>query len=221
MMSARRTGRRWFANAGAEAVAVGSGAALEAEDRLCAPRDYLGAHLALGVRGGERPRGIGSGSTSPDLALAAVGMAVALEGVGCVVTLTREAALATEAWRKAIELAEARSAPLVVVVDRTRPISHPDTRSESPIDSAQPLIGEAADGIDVEAVLTATLAACQRARTGRGPAIVNCVRPAPPRTRWLPARSDPVELFARTLFAAGIPRPRLHEVIAGQTEAVG
>lgn len=192
-------------NPGAEAIAVGAGAAAQAGDRLCAPHAYLGAHLALELSG-EQPGGIGSRSLAPDLCLLATGMALTGEPSAAVITVAPDTALVTQAWAEAFALARTRSAPLVVVVDQAGP--------GEPGGSGPPMLGEAVDGMDVEAVISATMAACDRARDRRGPAIVQCVRRLPRAWERRLAGNDPAERFARLLFATGIPRGRIDAAVA-------
>ena len=197
--------------AGGEAVAVGTGAALEPDDRLCAPRRFVGAHLAADLY--ERyPRRVGAASSAPDLVTIAAGMALAPgERDGAVATIASEDALGTDAWTTALRLVRELAAPLVLVVDRVVPHGRPLTQAPPP--GSLPLIGEAVDGAHLEDVLDAVAAACERTRSGGGPAVVLCVRRGAPSEAPFAARLDPIERYARSLLGAGAPRERIEAAL--------
>jgi TPP-dependent pyruvate/acetoin dehydrogenase alpha subunit len=196
--------------AGGEAVAVGAGAALEPGDRLCAPRRYLGAHLAAVSPEGS-PSHAGQASPAPDLLAIAAGMALApRRTAGAVVTIVSDDALGTQSWREALRLLRENQAPLVVVVDGAVSASRP--LSDTPPTTLPPT-AEAVDGAELEDVLEATGAACERARGGAGPAAVQCVRRRAPLSEPFGARVDPIERYARTLLGAGAPRERIEAAL--------
>jgi TPP-dependent pyruvate/acetoin dehydrogenase alpha subunit len=189
-----------------EPVAAGAARALGPQDRLIAPGRFRAAGSSTGRL-----------SSAPDLVPIAVGVAIAVgarDPGSVVLTLADEGAMSSERWSEALALATAKRLPLVLVVERQRPAS-------ARVDAAphQPLLGEAVDADDPEAVMSAVRAAVDRARSGKGPALVTCVRelagpigPLPWR-RGIENRSetdrtppDPVERYARRLLRGGVPR---------------
>jgi TPP-dependent pyruvate/acetoin dehydrogenase alpha subunit len=213
---ARETDAAPAASGHREPVAAGAVAALRAGDCIVAPARYAAAHLGL-----DEIRSVGRSSSAADLVPTAVGIALAVSGRGSnavVLTLLDAGGLAGARWSDALAIATDRQLPLVLVVERPGPPTPlPELR--------QPLLGEAVDAADPEQVLSAVLAAGDRARGGRGPALVMCVAPTlegPRPTSWRsgpvagPDRApseDPIERYAHRLLQLGVPRVEIGAVI--------
>ena len=152
-----------------EPVGAGAAAALRPGDRLIAPGRYLAAHLSAA-----ESVCFGGMSSAADLVPVAVGVALAVGGqdsANVVLTLVDEGAMAGARWSEALTLATQNRVPLVLVVERERSNSPEAGGLPS---AGQPLLGEAVNAEDPEAVLTAVRAAVERVRAGRGPALVTC-----------------------------------------------
>ena len=203
-----------------DAIGAGTAAALGAHDRLIAPGRYLAAHV------GRRSEGsIGGRSAAVDLLPIAVGAALAIAergSGGVVVTLLDEGAMAGERWSESLEVAIARRLPLVLVVEVAAA-----TTGASPTSTPtppRPRLGEPVDAADPEAILAAVRAAVELARRGDGPAVLACVAPAAVsvvRDAREAAIHDPIELYARRLFGAGVPRREIDAVLQDAEEEVG
>ena len=207
-----------------EPIAAGAALALGPQDRLVAPGRFRAAHL-----GRDPGPSTGRFSSAPDLVPIAVGVAIAVgaRDPGIVVlTLADEGAISSERWSEALALATAKRLPLVLVVERQRPA--PGTGGAAP---NQPLLGEAVDADDPEAVLSAVRAAVDRARSGKGPALVACVgamaRPLMPlpwrrrseyRSETERSPSDPIERYARRLMRGGVPRKAIEGALESAEE---
>jgi TPP-dependent pyruvate/acetoin dehydrogenase alpha subunit len=214
-----------------EAIGAGVAVALGPRDRLIAPGRYLAAHLGRGD-----DASVGASSAAPDLVPQAVGVAFALTARGAgdvVLTILDEGAMASERWGEALALATEMRLPLVLVVEqRPPPAANARAASVAGADEGlarQPLLGEAVDGDDPEAVLTAARAAMERARDGRGPTLVTCVAAADRsrRLRWGRGRADrrgrrkdPVESYARRLVRSGMPRAEIEAILLSAREEV-
>jgi TPP-dependent pyruvate/acetoin dehydrogenase alpha subunit len=208
-----------------EPIGAGAAAALRPQDRLVAPERFLAAHLSR-----EEAGSTGRFSSAPDLVPIAVGVAFAVDARGSgtvVLTLADEGAMPSERWSEALALATARRLPVVLVVERDRPM--PAAGSAD-----QPLLGEAVDADDPEAVLTAVRAAVDRARAAKGPALVTCVArtPRPAKAGWRrgtegqirPTRDgdphDPIDRYARRLLRSGVPRQEIEAALRSVGEGV-
>jgi len=204
-----------------EPIGAGAVTALRPGDCVVAPGRYLAAHLDR-----DEIRSVGRSSSAPDLVPTAVGVALAVwdSGSGAVVlTLLDEGAMASERWSEAMALATSRQLPLVLVVESDGRGSSAPSRSRGP---TRPALGEVVDGADPEAVLEAVGAAVDRARGGRGPALVACIGAiceGLPLTPWRashpgepsgePVEVDPIELYARRLMGMGMPRAEIDSVL--------
>jgi TPP-dependent pyruvate/acetoin dehydrogenase alpha subunit len=221
-LTARENGAPPAARSHRDPIGAGAVAALGPGDCVVASGRYLAAHLDT-----ETIRSVGRSSSAPDLVPIAVGVALAVweRGSGAVVlTLLDEGAMATERWSEALALATARQLPLALVVER-------DARGASspgPVEgvNGQPMLGEVVDGEDPEAVLTAVRAAVDRARGGRGPALVACTAAIGEGSPLIPWRAshpgepggesvevDPTERYARRLMGMGMPRAEIDSVL--------
>jgi len=209
-----------------EPIGAGAAGALRPSDRLIAPGRYVAAHL-----GREGAASVGTFSSAADLVPVSVGVAFAVVARGSgdvVLTLVDEGAMACARWSESLTLATAGRLPLVLVVERDRAPSPGATGVSS---SGQALLGEAVNAEDPEAVLIAVRAAVDRARTGRGPALVACVtrRAAfgpPPWRRGTegveatPPERDPIELYARRLVRGGMPRADVESTLRAAEDEV-
>jgi hypothetical protein len=203
-----------------DAIGAGTAAALGPHDRLIAPGRYLAAHV------GRRSEGsIGGGSAAVELLPIAVGAALAIAergSGGVVVTLLDEGAAAGERWSESLEVASARRLPLVLVVEVAE-ASAGASPASAPTPPPRPRLAEAVDAADPEAVLAAVRAAVERARSGGGPAVLACVTPGAAtvvRGARGAAIHDPIELYARRLFGAGVPRREIDAVLQGAEDEV-
>ena len=208
-----------------EPIGAGAAAALRPSDRLIAPGRFVAAHL-----GRQGSPSVGASSSAADLVPVSVGVAFAVrarEEGDVVLTLVDEGAMACVRWSESLTLATASRLPLVLVVERDRAISP----GASVTSSGQALLGEAVNAEDPEAVLVAVRAAVDRARTGRGPALVACVtaRAAAGPPPWrrgtegveaTPPERDPIELYARRLVRGGMPRADVESTLRAAEDEV-
>jgi TPP-dependent pyruvate/acetoin dehydrogenase alpha subunit len=198
-----------------DAIGAGAAAALGPQDRLIAPGRYVAAHVDR-----QPGRSIGSRSAAADLVPMAVGAALALAergSDGAVVTLLDEGAMAGERWSESLSLAMARRLPLVLVVE-VADATTGASPTPAPTPPAQSRLGGPVDAADPEAVFAAVRAAVESARRDGGPALVTCVTggaaSAARRPRGLEAGiDDPIEIYARRLFGAGVPRREIDSAL--------
>ena len=125
---------------------------------------------------------VGMVSMLPDMALVANGMAQAFKLRGeprVAMTYFGEGSTANGQWHEAMNVAGIRRLPVVFVLENNQfAYSTPNDR-EFAVDpvvraGAYGFAGVKVDGNDVEAVFAASAEACERARSGGGPTLIEC-----------------------------------------------
>ncbi|UJA18804.1 thiamine pyrophosphate-dependent dehydrogenase E1 component subunit alpha [Thermoleophilia bacterium SCSIO 60948] len=192
---------------GQEAIPVGSSWALAPEDRMCILHRDLGAHFVRGVtpdrylanymgRSGGVTGGkdgnlhfgdpelgcVGMVSMLPDMALVAMGMALAFKQRGearVAMTYFGEGSTANGQWHEAMNMAGVQELPVVFILENNGfAYSTPNDLefAADPVDRASGygFDGVHVDGNDVEAVFGAATEAVERARAGGGPTLIGC-----------------------------------------------
>src|SRR5215210_3210289 len=167
---------------------------------------------------GDRRLGcVGMVSMLPDMALVASGMALAFKTRGeerVAMTFFGEGSTANGQWHEAMNFAGIHRLPIVFVLENNQfAYSTPNDLefAVDPVERAQVygFPGVKVDGNDVEAVFQAAAAACERARSGEGPTLIEAetmrmhghgahddMRYVPKEMfeRW--GRRDPIERYA-------------------------
>jgi len=235
----------FYDGCGQEAISVGSSFALAPEDRMCILHRDLGAHFVRGLtpdrylanymgRSGGVTGGkdgnmhfgdpslgcIGMVSMLPDMALVAMGMALAFKVRGeqrVAMTYFGEGSTANGQWHEAMNMAGVQQLPIVFILENNGfAYSTPNDLefAVDPVERARTygFPGVAVDGNDVEAVFEAAHAAVERAREGGGPTLIECRTmrmhghgahddmsyvPEGLHEEW--AKRDPIELYANRL----------------------
>jgi TPP-dependent pyruvate/acetoin dehydrogenase alpha subunit len=185
---------------------------------------------------------IGMVSMLPDMALVACGMALKFKlrrEPRVAMTYFGEGSTANGQWHEAMNFAGIHRLPIVFVLENNQfAYSTPNELefASDPVERAETygFGGVKIDGNDVEAVFETARDATQRARSGGGPTLVECVTmrmhghgahddmsyvPAGMLERW--AKRDPIERYARRLVAEhGFAQGEVDEVQAGVREYV-
>ena len=184
---------------------------------------------------GDRRLGcVGMVSMLPDMALVACGMALAFQMRGeprVAMTWFGEGSTANGVWHEAMNVAGVRRLPVVFVLENNQfAYSTPNDR-EFAVDPVARAAGYGfpglkVDGNDVEAVFEAAAEACERARSGGGPTLIECetmrmhghgahddMRYVPPGMLEEWTRRDPIDRYSERLTAGrhrrrGDPRVR-------------
>lgn len=237
----------FYDGCGQEAISVGSSFALSPRDRMCILHRDLGAHFVRGVtpdrylanymgRAGGMTGGkdgnmhfgdphlgcVGMVSMLPDMALVAVGMALAFKTRSenrVAMTYFGEGSTANGQWHEAMNMAGVSQLPVVFILENNGfAYSTPNERefAVDPVERARTygFPGVSVDGNDVEAVFEASTAAVERAREGGGPTLIEARTmrmhghgahddmsyvPDGMHAEW--AERDPIELYAERLVA--------------------
>jgi pyruvate dehydrogenase E1 component alpha subunit len=235
----------FYDGAGQEAISVGSSFALAPEDRMCILHRDLGAHFVRGLtpdrylanymgRQGGLTGGkdgnmhfgdpdlgcVGMVSMLPDMALVAMGMALAFKLRGeerVAMTYFGEGSTANGQWHEAMNMAGVQCLPVVFILENNGfAYSTPNDLefAVNPVERAATygFPGLEVDGNDVEAVFEASHEAVERARAGGGPTLIECRTlrmhghgahddmsyvPDGLHEEW--RRRDPIELYAKRL----------------------
>jgi TPP-dependent pyruvate/acetoin dehydrogenase alpha subunit len=119
-------------------------------------------------------------SMLPDMALVACGLAIAFQmrrEPRVAMTWFGDGATANGQWHEAMNVAGIRRLPLVFVLENNQWAYSTPNELEFAVDpveraAAYGFLGEKVDGNDVEAVFHAAAAACERAREGGGPTLI-------------------------------------------------
>ena len=197
----------FYDGCGQEAISVGSSFALAPEDRMCILHRDLGAHFVRGVTPdrylanymgrsggvtggkdgnmhfGDRALGcIGMVSMLPDMALVAMGMALAFKVRGerrVAMTYFGEGSTANGQWHEAMNMAGVQQLPVVFILENNGFAYSTPNELEFAVDPVERartygFPGLTVDGNDVEAVFEASRAAVDRAREGGGPTLIEC-----------------------------------------------
>ena len=235
----------FYDGCGQEAISVGSSFALAPEDRMCILHRDLGAHFVRGLtpdrylanymgRSGGVTHGrdgnmhfgdpalgcVGMVSMLPDMALVAMGMALAFKVRGeprVAMTYFGEGSTANGQWHEAMNMAGVQCLPVVFILENNGFAYSTPNELEFAVDPVERartygFPGVAVDGNDVEAVFEASRVAVERAREGGGPTLIECrtlrmhghgahddMSYVPPGLHDEWAKRDPIELYARRL----------------------
>jgi TPP-dependent pyruvate/acetoin dehydrogenase alpha subunit len=119
-------------------------------------------------------------SMLPDMALVACGLAIAFQirrEQRVALTWFGDGATANGQWHEAMNVAGVRKLPVVFILENNQWAYSTPNELEFAVDPVQRaesygFPGEKVDGNDVEAVFNAAAAACERARQGRGPTLI-------------------------------------------------
>jgi pyruvate dehydrogenase E1 component alpha subunit len=175
---------------------------------------------------GDRELGcVGMVSMLPDMALVACGLALAFQmrrESRVAMTWFGEGSTANGQWHEAMNVAGVRRLPVVFILENNQfAYSTPNDHefAVDPVDRAggYGFPGVKVDGNDVEAVFEAAAEACERARLGGGPTLIEAVtmrmhgHGAHDDMRYVPkelfehwSRRDPIETYTERLRADGI-----------------
>ncbi|MDQ3758911.1 MAG: thiamine pyrophosphate-dependent dehydrogenase E1 component subunit alpha [Actinomycetota bacterium] len=235
----------FYDGCGQEAISVGSSFALAPEDRMCILHRDLGAHFVRGLtpdrylanymgRSGGVTGGkdgnmhfgdpelgcVGMVSMLPDMALVAMGMALAFKVRSerrVAMTYFGEGSTANGQWHEAMNMAGVQTLPVVFILENNGFAYSTPNELEFAVDPVERartygFPGVTVDGNDVEAVFEASRAAVERAREGGGPTLIECKTlrmhghgahddmsyvPDGLHAEW--AKRDPIELYAKRL----------------------
>ena len=259
----------FYDGCGQEAISVGSSFTLAPEDRMCILHRDLGAHFVRGLtpdrylanymgRSGGVTGGkdgnmhfgdpelgcVGMVSMLPDMALVAMGMALAFkirDEKRVAMTYFGEGSTANGQWHEAMNMAGVQGLPVVFILENNGFAYSTPNKLElavDPVERAQTygFPGVSVDGNDVEAVFEASRAAVEHAREGGGPTLIECRTlrmhghgahddmsyvPDGLHAEW--AERDPIELYAKRLVddfdfdadKVGEIRSEVREYVAG------
>jgi TPP-dependent pyruvate/acetoin dehydrogenase alpha subunit len=165
---------------------------------------------------------VGMVSMLPDMALVASGMALRFKLRGeqrVAMTYFGEGSTANGQWHEAMNFAGIYGLPIVFVLENNQFAYSTPNELEFAVDpieraGAYGFPGVKVDGNDVEAVFEAARAAAERARSGEGPTLIECVtmrmhghgahddmRYVPPEMFEEWAQRDPIERYSERLVA--------------------
>src|SRR5437764_15158647 len=175
----------------------------------------------------------------PDMALAACGLAMALQ-MGreprVAMTFFSERSTANGVWHEAMNVAGVRRLPVVFVLENNQFAYSTPNDHEFAVDPVERAAsygfpGVKVDGNDVEAVFHAAAEACERARRGDGPTLIETVtmrmhgHGAHDDQRYVPkelfemwSRRDPIERYEQKLRADGYDTEGLRESVREELE---
>ena len=237
----------FYDGCGQEAIPVGSSFALAPQDRMCILHRDLGAHFvrgvtpdrylanymgrAAGVTGGkdgnmhfaDRRLGcVGMVSMLPDMALVAVGLALAFKIRGeprVAMTYFGEGSTANGQWHEAMNMAGVQRLPVVFILENNQFAYSTPNELEFAVDPVERartygFPGVLVDGNDVEAVFDAARVATERARAGEGPTLIEArtmrmhghgahddMSYVPPELFEEWSQRDPIDLYAKRLVS--------------------
>ncbi len=132
---------------------------------------------------GDRRLGcVGMVSMLPDMMLVACGLALAFQMRGeqrVAMTWCGEGSTANGQWHEAMNVAGVRRLPVVFILENNQFAYSTPNDLEFAVDpveraGAYGFAGVKVDGNDVEAVFAASAEACERARSGGGPTLIEC-----------------------------------------------
>ena len=175
---------------------------------------------------GDRELGcVGMVSMLPDMALVACGLALSFQmrrEPRVAMTWFGEGSTANGVWHEAMNVAGVRRLPVVFVLENNQFAYSTPNDHEFAVDPVERaggygFPGVKVDGNDVEAVFDAAAEACERARSGGGPTLIECetmrmhghgahddMRYVPPELVRHWERRDPVDTYTERLTTAGI-----------------
>src|ERR671917_637461 len=175
---------------------------------------------------GDRELGcVGMVSMLPDMALVACGLGLAFQMRGeprVAMTWFGDGSTANGQWHEAMNVAGVRQLPVVFVLENNQFAYSTPNDLEFAVDPVERAAtygfpGVKVDGNDVEAVFEAAAEACERARSGGGPTLLQCEtmrmhgHGAHDDMRYVPkelfetwAKRDPIERYEAKLHDAGV-----------------
>jgi pyruvate dehydrogenase E1 component alpha subunit len=190
---------------------------------------------------GDRELGcVGMVSMLPDMALVACGMALAFQMRGeprVAMTWFGDGSTANGQWHEAMNVAGVRRLPVVLVLENNQfAYSTPNELefAADPVERAATygFPGVKVDGNDVEAVFEASAEACERARLGGGPTLIQCetmrmhghgahddMRYVPPELLEEWAGRDPIETYSARLRADGVDVEAIERSVADELDS--
>ncbi len=186
---------------------------------------------------------VGMVSMLPDMALVACGLALAFQirrEPRVAMTWFGEGSTANGQWHEAMNVAGVRRLPIVFILENNQFAYSTPNELEFAVDPVERATtygfdGVKVDGNDVEAVFAASAAACERARAGGGPTLIEAEtmrmhgHGAHDDMRYVPAeliehwaRRDPIETYEARLRAEGLGldtlRAEVAELLERETE---
>src|SRR3954451_18106032 len=189
---------------------------------------------------GDRRLGcVGMVSMLPDMALVACGLGIAFQmrrEPRVAMTWFGEGSTANGVWHEAMNVAGLRRLPVVFVLENNQfAYSTPNDRefAVDPVARAEGygFPGLKVDGNDVEAVFAAAAEACERARRGGGPTLIEAEtmrmhgHGAHDDMRYVPkelfehwAERDPIDNYGRTLAREGVDVGAIHASVREELE---
>jgi TPP-dependent pyruvate/acetoin dehydrogenase alpha subunit len=189
---------------------------------------------------GDRKLGcVGMVSMLPDMMLVACGMAVAFQmrkEPRVAMTWFGDGSTANGQWHEAMNVAGVRKLPVVFVLENNQFAYSTPNDLEFAVDPVERAAGYGfpgvkVDGNDVEAVFEASAEACERARRGGGPTLIQCEtmrmhghgahddqRYVPPEMLEEWSRRDPIEHYAGVLDAVEVDVDAIRASVAEELE---
>jgi pyruvate dehydrogenase E1 component alpha subunit len=175
----------------------------------------------------------------PDMALVACGLALSFQMRGeprVAMTWFGEGSTANGQWHEAMNVAGVRRLPVVFVLENNQFAYSTPNDHEFAVDPVERAAGYGfpgvkVDGNDVEAVFEAAAEACDRARSGGGPTLIEAVtmrmhghgahddqRYVPKQLFDLWSKRDPIETYASRLRSAGFDVEAIERSIREELE---
>jgi pyruvate dehydrogenase E1 component alpha subunit len=189
---------------------------------------------------GDRELGcVGMVSMLPDMMLVACGLALAFQmrrEPRVAMTWFGDGSTANGQWHEAMNVAGVRRLPVVFLLENNQYAYSTPNDLEFAVDPIERAAsygfeGVKVDGNDVEAVFEASAEACDRARTGGGPTLIECEtmrmhgHGAHDDMRYVPkelfetwSRRDPIETYEARLAAAGVDVEPIRASVAEELE---
>src|SRR3954469_24065544 len=189
---------------------------------------------------GDRKLGcVGMVSMLPDMALVACGLGLAFQmrhEPRVAMTFFGEGSTANGVWHEAMNVAGVRRLPVVFVLENNQFAYSTPNSAEFAVDPLERAAsygfpGVKVDGNDVEAVFHAAAEACERARSGNGPTLIETVtmrmhgHGAHDDQRYVPkelfevwSRRDPIERYEKKLVSAGYDTDALRQSVRNELE---
>jgi pyruvate dehydrogenase E1 component alpha subunit len=189
---------------------------------------------------GDRKLGcVGMVSMLPDMSLVACGMALSFQmrrEQRVAMTWFGEGSTANGVWHEAMNIAGIRRLPVVFILENNQfAYSTPNDHefAVDPVERAKGygFPGVKVDGNDVEAVFRAATEACERARSGDGPTLIEAVtmrmhgHGAHDDMRYVPKEMldewearDPITRYEQALQAAGVDTEAIRAAVAEELE---
>jgi TPP-dependent pyruvate/acetoin dehydrogenase alpha subunit len=189
---------------------------------------------------GDRDLGcVGMVSMLPDMMLVACGLALAFQmrhEPRVAMTWFGDGSTANGQWHEAMNVAGVRKLPVVFVLENNQFAYSTPNDLEFAVDPIERAAGYGftgvkVDGNDVEAVFVAAAEACERARMGGGPTLIEAVtmrmhgHGAHDDMRYVPSemfeqwsRRDPIEGYEQRLSAEGVDVESVRASVRGELE---